>query len=677
MPLVQIIAASLAGAFAFACLLHMAAGLGSGRDRRSLWIAATCLAALAFILLLLLAIREPDPYRFATYNQWGLACSALVFPLLLKFFDAEHRYLPKLAWWVLGAALTTMFVANAVLPFGLQFSALAGTRANQMAWGETIYSLHGTIHPMFPLAALVAATAGGACAWVQWRKFALHRQRVDLLMGIGAWGFLASMVLGIASRLGYLNLHFAGVIGLAFAVLAVSLVHVHEHRLGRERETREKLRHLERLEWFAHHDALTGLPNRTGLERWMLAKRPRGAMRLALLGIDDLGRVNEAFGHRVGDALMVELASRIRSAVSPLEFACRLTADKLVLVLAEDSAIDRLRGLLQASREPVVLADGLVIETGMSGGHTALPAGAVNLSEMLQQVESALIAAKAAGRGQLRCFDSARFARDLRWNQLATRMRSALQGDEFHLVFQPRIRLADGAHVGFEALMRWQAAQESVSPAEFVPVAEESGFILDLGRWAIEQTMRQIAEWRGSQLDPGIVSINLSARQLLEPGLAELIAERITAHALRPTDIELEVTETAAMEQIEAVLPTLRRLAEQGVRLAMDDFGTGYSSLSRLQLLPFPIIKIDLSFVQQLGDAHGDDLMRGLLGLVRSLHRHAVAEGVETAAQRDWLRSAGCEEVQGYLYSRPLAPAQAREWLLQRCVNRAQGGGQA
>lgn len=370
----------------------------------------------------------------------------------------------------------------------------------------------------------------------------------------------------------------------------------------------------------------------------------------------------------MSDALVRELAHRTRRGAGQADFVARLTGDKFAMVIEGEKPEIRLDAILAAAKIPVELDDGLVIETSMSGGFTRLPSTACALPAALQEAESALVAAKETGRGRWMAFDRSTFDRDLRWSQLASQMREGLRRGEFRMVYQPRLHLADESTAGFEALMRWAPVEGPVSPAEFIRIAEESGFILDLGRWGIETAFAQRAAWCTAGLAPGRLSINLSPRQLFDPGLADFIADRLAHHGHGPDDIEFEITESVAMERIDAVLPLLQALAGRGFHLAMDDFGTGYSSLSRLQELPFDVIKVDLTFVRRLGTREGDELMSTLLGLIRTLGRHSVAEGIETATQRDWLRGAGCMEVQGYLFSKPLEAGDAGRWLVDRAT---------
>ncbi|MCZ8318062.1 MAG: putative bifunctional diguanylate cyclase/phosphodiesterase [Lysobacteraceae bacterium] len=668
MPLIAFMLCLLMGAFAFATVLHVVAGLGDVRDRRSLLMAGVCALSIAFNLMVLLATSTADPEALAHWNKLALVFSGFTYPLLLAFFDEGVARLGRAAWAAIAASTVLLFVAHVLLPYGLQFESIERTRALVLPWGETIHVLQGRLNPWFALASLYAFLLALGCIALQWLRYRRKRETAEAVMLAGAVLFAASGAVGVASRFGLLDFNFAGILGLAVTALFVSLVHVHDHRMGREREARERLRQAERLEWLALHDPATGLPNRGGLDARVASRAPDRPAVLALLGIDHLGRMNEAFGHRVGDALVRELAHRTRRGAGQADFVARLTGDKFAMVIEGEKPEIRLDAILAAAKIPVELDDGLVIETSMSGGFTRLPSTACALPAALQEAESALVAAKETGRGRWMAFDRSTFDRDLRWSQLASQMREGLRRGEFRMVYQPRLHLADESTAGFEALMRWAPVEGPVSPAEFIRIAEESGFILDLGRWGIETAFAQRAAWCTAGLAPGRLSINLSPRQLFDPGLADFIADRLAHHGHGPDDIEFEITESVAMERIDAVLPLLQALAGRGFHLAMDDFGTGYSSLSRLQELPFDVIKVDLTFVRRLGTREGDELMSTLLGLIRTLGRHSVAEGIETATQRDWLRGAGCMEVQGYLFSKPLEAGDAGRWLVDRAT---------
>ncbi|GMU42800.1 MAG: hypothetical protein AMXMBFR25_07860 [Lysobacterales bacterium] len=666
MPLLTLIGGILIGALFYAACFHVVAGFGrSGRSRHRL-VAAICIVALGFSFVMLLALREASAARLLLLNRIGLCLSVLVFPLMVYFYDDARR---RLSWrwrWILGASALLLLLINLWLPQGLQFAQVSGVRWHLLPWDERYAVLHGRLHPFFGIGAawtLALTLLSAALQWSNWRH---SRRPAELVLLAGVGVYLVSMGLGIASRAGLLNLHFAGVYGLAAMVLSISLVHVHDDRRGRQHEAQEKQRHRARLDWLARHDALTGLPNRAALEESLQAVPLSGGALLALLGIDRLGRINEAFGHDCGDAVLRALVQRLQAPLRTTDRIARLGGDLLCLLLDGEQPQRRLQALLAATRAPLVLENGLSLELGVSGGHTALAPGTVDLAAPLQEAESALALAKRLRRGNLAAFDPQQFERSRRWTELGARMRSALAAGEFRLVYQPRLRLADERHAGFEALLRWRAADGEIEPGEFVRIAEESGCIVELGEFVLAGALAQLLCWRAQGLAPGRLALNLSMRQLADRGLAERIAAAVAAHGLAPREIEFELTETAAMEQADFVLPQLDALAAAGFTLALDDFGTGYSSLARLQGLPFGVIKIDISFVQRLGSAGGEQLMRGMLGLVHDLGREAVAEGVETPAQRDWLRAAGCAEAQGWLYARALEAEATDAWLRAR-----------
>lgn len=274
--------------------------------------------------------------------------------------------------------------------------------------------------------------------------------------------------------------------------------------------------------------------------------------------------------------------------------------------------------------------------------------------------------AKLAGHGAIELFDAQHLSRDRRWLDLASRMYGALRQQEFSLVYQPRVVLGGGQGSSFEVLVRWQASEGAISPGEFIPIAEKSGFILPLGDWIIEQALAQMRQWLDQGHDLKRVAVNVSIRQLVTPAFVPKVLSLLSHYGVPASCLELEVTETAAMESLEFVSSSLQQLAEAGITLAMDDFGTGYSSLAYLQKLPFRVIKIDMSFVRRLGTPEGDELMQGMLALIRNLKRDIVAEGIETQAQLNWLQLAGCDEGQGFYLSKPLSVVDASTWLEQR-----------
>lgn len=439
------------------------------------------------------------------------------------------------------------------------------------------------------------------------------------------------------------------------------------------RDVSELTHTLERLRWLARHDELTGLPNLNTLaeqiEQHVHAARP---FALALLGLDHLGRINDVVGYASGNEVLRVISARVAALPGPVTATARFEGDKFALLLEDVPDLqNRLRALMQLIGGPVQLADGVKLDVSLTAGYARHSEPSVDGHRLPQQAATALLFAKREARRGVLEYQPEQLEHDRRWLLLASRMPAALAAGEFTLAFQPRLRLRDQRCEGFEVLLRWNSPEGPVSPAEFIRVAEESGFILELGGWVMAEAIRQAAVWQEHELDFGRIAINLSTRQLLDRELPTAVRNQLIREGLPAYRVEFEVTETAAMENVAMARPQLDALAELGTRLAMDDFGTGYSSLSYLQTLPFSIIKVDLSFTRRLGTRDGDTLMRSLLGLIKGLDRHAVAEGIETTAQLEWLRDAGFDEAQGYLLGRPMPAAQAEAWLRSHVTHAA------
>ncbi len=433
------------------------------------------------------------------------------------------------------------------------------------------------------------------------------------------------------------------------------------------RDITERVQASERIEQLAHTDALTGLPNRRLLadriERAVaLAQREGVAFAVLLLNLDRFKRINETLGHDFGDRVLVEVADRIRTCVRQVDTVARLAGDEFVLLVQRsdpagaEAAATR---LMEALQRPFTL-DGLSFTVTASVGIALYPDSGASMDGLLGGADAAMREVKAAGRAGWRLHrdraaphDAARRAR----LQLDHAMRQALAQQRFRLHWQPQVDLRSGAITGAEALLRWHdPALGELSPGTFIPVAEESGFIIAIGDWVLRRAVRQAAGWHaaGHRL---VTSVNVSALQFRQPGFVEGVAAALR-EALLPADrLELELTESILLQDADDTLARLSALRRLGVQLAIDDFGTGYSSLGYLKRLPIGRLKIDRSFVQGLpGDSSDAGIVAAIVNLGRALRLEVIAEGVETEAQRLFLRQAGCDQFQGFLCAPALAP---------------------
>ena len=429
----------------------------------------------------------------------------------------------------------------------------------------------------------------------------------------------------------------------------------------------------------AYYDVLTGLPNRARLRHLIseaIEACPDGRrVALAFLDLDNFKDVNDSLGHSAGDELLVEFAQRLRTQIQPGDVLGRLGGDEFVIVLPNRDASE---ASLVASRIIEVLNTPLRIESRLvpmsaSIGISIYPDNATDLDALIQQADAAMYKAKQAGRSTYRFFsaDMDRLAEQRLAYSAA--LRTALANDGLSLHYQPQIRTIDGSIHGVEALARWHdPVLGEVSPARFIPLAEECGLIEQIGLWSIREACRQMAQWRDADLDIPCVSVNLSPINFQNANLAASVAEILAEHGLPPEMLMLEVTESVFLNERSGAIETMSAVRKLGVGLSLDDFGTGYSSLSRLAHLPIRELKIDRSFMR---DVESDPTARAIVTTVlrvgQSLLLTVVAEGVETEVQRNLLTELGCHVVQGFLYAPALSPPAFGRWLLDHSANRA------
>jgi diguanylate cyclase (GGDEF)-like protein len=435
-----------------------------------------------------------------------------------------------------------------------------------------------------------------------------------------------------------------------------------------------------KIEYMAHHDALTDLANRVLLNQRLedaLGRRIHREEAVAVhhLDLDQFKAVNDTFGHPSGDKLLKIVADRLRGLVRETDTIARMGGDEFVIVQAPITdpaeATSLAQRIIEAMSEPFDL-EGHQAAIGASIGIAVGPGDGLIPDKLLRNADLALYRAKGDGRGTFRFFEP---AMDL---QMQTRrimeqdLRRALPAGEFELYYQPVVNLASNDISGFEALIRWNhPSQGLVAPATFIPLAEEIGFIVPMGEWVIRQACAAAAGWP-EELH---VAVNVSAVQFRNPGLMQVIVGALAASGLHPTRLEIEITETVLLHNKEATLAVLHQLRSLGIRIAMDDFGTGYSSLTYLQCFPFDKIKIDRSFVKNVTEDAGSlNIVRAVAALANGMGMTTTAEGVETKEQLDRIVSEGCTEMQGYLFSRPL-PAHEIErlFLSQRETRKAPG----
>jgi len=436
------------------------------------------------------------------------------------------------------------------------------------------------------------------------------------------------------------------------------------------RQTEEAIRAL------AYYDPLTGLPNRLlaldrlgeAIER---ARRNRQMLAVMLVDLDRFKLVNDSLGLRTGDALLRAVAERLRATLRRSDTVARPGGDEFLLVIhaitGAEAAARVARKVLEALRPPFRL-NGEELSITACVGIALWPHDGADPESLVENADTALARAKEQGRGQF-CFyttdmNAAAFERLM----LESRLRRALEQSEFVVYYQPQVDLARGEVVGVEALLRWFHPEHGmVSPAEFVPLAEETGLIVPIGAWVLESACAQVRRWQESLAPELRLSVNLSARQFQDPELVRRVAEATARLTFPRRLLELEITESAVMRDVEGAISRIHELRALGVGLALDDFGTGHSSLGYLQRFPIQALKIDRAFIRDIvQDARSAALVRAIVELARTLELRVVAEGVETREQALLLRSFGCHEIQGFLFSRPLPAAELGALLASR-----------
>lgn len=429
-----------------------------------------------------------------------------------------------------------------------------------------------------------------------------------------------------------------------------------------------------RIRHMAQHDFLTGLPNRALLEDRLrqampLALRNGSCLAVMFLDLDRFKTINDSLGHQVGDALLRQVAQRLSGCVRVADTVSRQGGDEFVVLLQDletpEQAASVARKILDVVAEPYAI-EGTHLVVTPSVGISVFPQDGQDIATLLRNADAAMYHAKAAGRNNFQFFTREMNARVRERAAMEARLRRALQsGQGLSLQYQPRIDLATGAVAGMEALLRWHDPDlGAVAPANFIPVAEESGLILPIGEWVLREACRQNRAWQDAGLPVLPVSVNLSAVQCRQAGLEEVVLDALGSAGLAADCLELEVTETSIMHDIEAVGGTLEALRARGIRLSIDDFGTGYSSLAYLKRLPLDRLKIDRSFVRDAPhDADDAAITAAIVGMARTLGLRTLAEGIETESQLEFLRRLGCEEAQGFLFSRPLPPDAFVTWV--------------
>jgi diguanylate cyclase (GGDEF)-like protein/PAS domain S-box-containing protein len=441
---------------------------------------------------------------------------------------------------------------------------------------------------------------------------------------------------------------------------------------GVAKDVTERKQAEETMHYQAYHDLLTGLPNRAlfrdhlGL---MLAQARRNQKPLAVLSLDldHFKVINDSLGHTIGDELLLAVGTRLRQCLREGDTLARLGGDEFAVLLptlVSRSDVEHIcRKVIQVLSKPVYVK-GHEIYISVSIGACVAPEDGDMIDSLIRQAEIAMYQAKSQGRSRLQFWEHGMQAPYSERMQIEADLRRALARNEFVLFYQPQVDTITGEVRGFEALLRWWHPQRGLlTPADFIPVAEESGVIVPIGDWVLRQAGAQLAEWRKAGLPPVRLSVNISARQLENPDFVDSVMRAIQVYSLDGHQMELEITESLLMRDFEANAIKLGRLSASGIRLAIDDFGTGYSSFKYLSRFPIHTLKIDQSFVQDLEREENMSIVNAMVAMGRGMNLNVVAEGVETESQRARLQQMQCHEIQGYFYSVPVSGHEAAALL--------------
>ena len=402
-----------------------------------------------------------------------------------------------------------------------------------------------------------------------------------------------------------------------------------------------------------------------------MAERSRSRVAMLYLDLDNFKVVNDTLGHTAGDELLLEVVTRLSRCTRDSDTISRQGGDEFILLLNEIpdlETVERIANDILANLSEPVEINGHALNASCSIGVAVYPEDGNDFDRLLQKADTAMYNAKDAGRNTYRFFDDRMNQQAHEHLLLQNRLHQALFRFEFHLHYQPQLEADSGRIIGVEALLRWHNSElGDVVPARFIPVAEDCGLIVPIGAWVLEEACRQAQAWRKAGWPDMTMSVNLSALQFRRAGLIETVAKVLRMSGLPPHLLELELTESILLQDVENNLDTVRQLKALGVRLSIDDFGTGYSSLSYLKRFAVDRLKIDRSFVRDIStDPDDAAIVRAVIQLARSLRLGIIAEGVETQEQLAFLQEEGCREVQGFLFSRPLAPEGLEDFLLER-----------
>ncbi|SDD99814.1 diguanylate cyclase/phosphodiesterase [Cupriavidus sp. YR651] len=654
--------------------LDMAGRIATARGRHAhVWLAGGAVAmglgiwSMHFVGML--AFRLPIPLGYdPAITAWSLLIAIVASAFALRLVCQENLPRRRLALGalVLGAAVASM-----------HYTGMAALRMQP--------SIH-YVPWLFVLSIVIAVVASGAALWIAFRLRRnmprIHQLRMGAAVvmggaiaamhytGMAAAEFPLGSVCGAAGRGMDGGALALPILVITVCVLAVALVtSVLDMRL--EMRTAVLAEALgvanEELQFLALHDKLTHLPNRALLddrfEQAIQANvRHPGAFAVLFVDLDGFKGVNDTYGHHVGDALLVEIANRLRATVRSEDTISRVGGDEFVLLVRVEEPEDAgviAEAVLETLRETVQVA-GHVLHVSGSIGIALHPADGQDQDTLMTNADAAMYHAKASGRNAY-CFFERSMNHQARAQQtLIQDLRGAQRNGQLQLHYQPKFSASENTLVGAEALLRWNhPVHGMLMPDQFITLAEKTGAIVPIGAWVLDEACRQLAVWHAAGRPEWTMAVNLSALQFCHVGMVDSVAQALARHAVPAGCLTLEITESTAMRDVEASLAILTQLDDMGVRIAIDDFGTGYSSLLHLKRIPASELKIDRGFVRDLAeDTEDAAIVSAIVALGRTLNLKVVAEGVETTAQQAFLAGLGCDALQGYLLGRPMPASQ-------------------
>jgi diguanylate cyclase len=635
-------------------------------------------AALAYALIDMLRRRsavQDEPARVdAALIGLGTALAAWTFLIAPRVGAGTVPALMQLvaAVFPMVDVLLMVIVTQLIFAAGVRKAALwlVGVATFAMFLGDLLYALRedglNTSLPVLDLLFLTAfLTMAGAALHPTMRTLGEPQPAAARDLGLARTAGIGA-VLVAPNALALLSpppTLWNGLVRLAVSALLAGLIIVRVVRANNSRARAERA-----TAHRATHDALTELPNRELLAESVAGWRERGVGKdevgLLFIDLDRFKMVNDTWGHEVGDELLRAVAARLTGAVREHDLVCRIGGDEFAVAFAAPDpaalAESLAQRLLDLFAKPFALSVGTIVITASIG--VASGVGSTGALELIRDADTAMYKAKESGRNGYAFFDASLRERVQTRVNLEQALRGALERHELSVHYQPIIDLQSDELVGFEALMRWDhPVLGRVSPLEFIPIAEDTGLIVPTGAWLLEEAAAQLVGWQAQRPEyarPLHISVNLSVRQLREPALLDTIRSVLDRTGLPPSALWLEITESGVIEDPEASLAALHALCALGVTLCIDDFGTGYSSLNYLRRFPAGIVKIDRAFVDGVGqDCDDEAIVRTVIAMAHALGQQVVAEGVEQAVHRDWLRAHGCDLAQGYFYSPPRPPA--------------------